>query len=428
MGNERETAGGEWRQHWPLAGIAMMGFSFSALPTSILGLFMEPLQKEFGWTRAEVSSGLSFLALVAVPFSPVVGALVDRWGARRLAVPGTFLCACALASLSLANGSIMQWLALWVIYAIVELAIKGTVWTTAVVAVFSAGRGMALAVTLSGSALALILGPVVAQVLVDNLGWRQAFLWLGGGWGTVVFLLVILFFHDGRGNQSLPTRRPRDALVASASDLPGLSLQDALRNPAILRIGAATFLTVVIVIAVMVHLVPILTGTGLSRGEASVVAAISGIFSVLGKVLTGWLLDKGTTGWIAPISVALPAITYAALLQPELPIAITVLAAAALGYGNGAFLHLASYLTSRYCGLRSFGMISGLIASLMAIGVATGPLVAGLIFDMTGTYTHLLLAGIPTALASGLLLVGLGPYPIWDNEDREVEPEGAMIT
>src|SRR5690606_25014446 len=105
------------------------GLSFSSLAPASLGLFIEPLTQEYGWTRAQISLGITMYALFAVPFSPLAGALVDRWGSRRIAIPGLVLTSCAFATFSLANGSVAQWLGLWLLYSTVALAIKSTVWT-----------------------------------------------------------------------------------------------------------------------------------------------------------------------------------------------------------------------------------------------------------------------------------------------------------
>src|SRR5438132_367846 len=76
------------------------------------GLFMEPLAKEFGWGRAQISAGLLVTSLMTIPMSPFIGALIDRWGSRRLAIPGMALAIAAVASFALANGNTTQWLLL----------------------------------------------------------------------------------------------------------------------------------------------------------------------------------------------------------------------------------------------------------------------------------------------------------------------------
>lgn len=186
------TAREEWKLHWPLVLAAAVGFSFHAVATYSLGLFMEPLGAEFGWSRAEISAGLTLSALLSVPLSPVVGAMIDKWGVRRLAIPGLILKMGVLSLFATANGSSAQWYALWVLYALVALAVKSTVWTMAVSGVFTTGRGLALAVTLTGTAISQTLVPPITHLLIEGIGWRGAYVALGLGWGAPALLLVAL--------------------------------------------------------------------------------------------------------------------------------------------------------------------------------------------------------------------------------------------
>ena len=81
----------EWRTHWQVVLAAMMGLSFSSLAPASLGLFIEPLSDEFGWTRAQISLGMTIYALFAVPFSPLAGALIDSRGSRAIGIGGLIL-------------------------------------------------------------------------------------------------------------------------------------------------------------------------------------------------------------------------------------------------------------------------------------------------------------------------------------------------
>jgi MFS family permease len=410
----------EWREHWPLVMAAMMGLSFTAIAASSLGLLMAPLGREFGWGRTQISAGLTIYALVAVPLSPFVGALVDRWGARRLAIPGTILTAAAFALFGLASGSMAQWLGLWLVYSVVALAIKGTVWTAGVSNAFAHGRGLALALTLSGSAISMTAVPILTQWIVDSFGWRQAYFGLGLGWGFVVLALVFLFFFDGKEK----SRRKRVQLLGApvrAHDAPGLTLSEAFRRPAIIKLAVVTFLTILIVSAVAIHQVPILTESGVSRQTAAIIAAVAGGSSIAGKIATGWMMDRWSNRSIAGASIALPAVSLILLLQNAPPVPLIVLAIVLLGYGNGAFIQLSAYLTGRYGGLRNFGKIYGVMASLTALGLGLGPLLAGVIFDRFGSYDLLLACGVPITAASGLLVATLEPFPSWPSRRPSVQ-------
>jgi MFS family permease len=390
---------------------AMAGLSFATVAVYSMGLFMEPLSREFGWTRAQMSLGLSIVALFAVPLSPFAGALIDRWGSRRLGIPGIILSAIAFAAFSLATGSITQWYVLWVCYAIVAIAIKTTVWTAAVSSVFQSSRALALAVVLSGAALSQTITPLVAQWLIDGYGWRQAFLWMGLGWGSVALVLLLPFFFDARDYER------RAPSTSARPVLSGLTLAEGVRDPALLRIAAALFITSFLGVAVTVHKVPILTQTGLSREVAAQIAASAGIAGITGKLLTGWMMDRWQSGWIGGICLSLPALACVLLLDPIRTPTLIVASMMIFGYSAGAYLQICTYLTTRYGGLRHFGKIFGIMAGLMALATGIGPITAGAVYDHFGNYTALLLAGIPIGLISGWLVAGLGPYPTWQPID-----------
>jgi MFS family permease len=402
----------EWREHWPLVMASMMGLSFTAIASTTIGLFMDPLEREFGWSRTQISAGLTVYALIAVPLSPFVGAIVDKWGARRLAIPGLLLTASLFASFSLASGSSVQWFALWTAYAVAALAIRNTVWTAAVSSVFTGGRGLALGVTLSGTALTGTIAPVIAQQLIDNFGWREAFLWMGLGWGAVVAVLLFLFLYDARDKRRL--ERSRTTAADSVVELPGLSFAQALRNRPLIQIALAAALFVSVVTGIGIHLPPILTERGISRETAAVLTGLTGLTAFAGRLLTGWALDRWSSGWLNFANLASPALASAVLIAAPNELSWATLAVVIFGYATGAFMQVCAYLTSRYAGIRNFGKIYGILASIVALGLGISPLIAGMIFDSFGSYTPLLIATIPATLAAGILVSRLGEYPNWD--------------
>jgi MFS family permease len=405
------SAPSEWRAHWPMVAAAMSGLSFATVAMYSLGLFMEPLSREFGWSRAQISVGLSIVALFAVPLSPFAGALIDRWGSRRLAIPGVILSALALAAFSFANGSVRQWIVLWVCYGIVAIAIKTTVWTAAVSSMFQSSRGLALAVVLSGAALSQTITPLIAQWLIDGYGWRNAYLWMGLGWGGFVLILLLPFFFDARDHERRKAAQTQSAVVRPA--LVGLTLGEGVRNRALIRIATALFITAFLGVAITVHKVPILTEAGISRETAAQIAALAGIAGLSGKLLTGWLMDRWYSGWIGGISMSMPAVACLLLLDAIRTPTLIVISMVIFGYTSGAYLQVCTLLTTRYGGLRHFGKIFGIMAGLMALATGIGPIVAGMVYDHFGNYKVLLFAGVPIGLASGWLIGGLGPYPTW---------------
>ena len=407
MNETRPRAAEEWRQHWLLVLAAMAGISFGTVPSSTLGLFMAPLEAEFGWSRAQISSGLTIFAVVSLPLVPFAGMLVDRFGARMVAIPGIALSGLIFAGFGLMGAMLAQWLAIWVAYTLASLLSRTLVFNSAVSRAFVTSRGMAIAVLLSGTAVTQSLAPVLSRWLIDDYGWRTAFFGLGLGWGGVVLLMLLLFFHEPGRRRSTTTQ----STTPGPQPVGGLTAKQALRNLAMQRIAVAIFLQSTMTVAVLVHIVPMLTETGLSRAEAAAIAAILGLGSVAGKLATGALVDRFTGSAVPTLTFAGPGIGYAILLfGGELPMLLPV-GVFVMGYCSGGCIQLAAYLTTRYAGLANFGAIFGLVSSLLALSAGVGPLVAGFVYDTTQSYKLLLTAGIPAALLAGLAVFRLGPYP-----------------
>ena len=420
MEAQPRSAGEEWRAHWPMVASAMVGMSFYTVVTYSFGTFIGPIEQAFGWDRASISFGLTIFAIIATLGGPFVGALLDKVGTRLIAILGTIAGGAAFAGFSLANGSLTQWFMLWVIFGIAALFIKSTVWSAGVSSVFSTSRGLALAAVLSGSAVGQTLAPLIANRLIITQGWRAAYVWMGFGWAGLALVLLVLFYRDGR---DLGRRRlARTGLSAPPALLPGLTVREGMRDSRVVRIGIANVLMSIVGAGVTVHLVPLIAETGLDKSAAVEIAATAGIAGLVGKFLTGWLLDRVQGSLIPFASFAIAALGHLLLLNLlHTPVALTV-AVMILGYSSGAGLQISTYLISRYAGLRAFGTLFGTIASAMMLGTAIGPVIAGRVHDVSGSYDPLLIAAIPVMLFTALLFVGLGPYPSFAAPVAEPSP------
>ncbi|MCT2400527.1 MFS transporter [Novosphingobium mangrovi (ex Huang et al. 2023)] len=417
MAKEELTATQEFRRHWPLILAAAIGFSFTSVITAATGLFIGPISKEFGWSRALASSGVSITAVLVFVFSPLFGLFIDKWGVRRMAIPGLVLMALIIASLSLLNGSAWQWFLIWTLYSVAGLMTKSTVWTASANSTFHAGRGLALGLVLSGSALAQAFTPLLSEYLIRTQGWRMAFVWLAAGWGSVAVLLCLFWLRDGYEL----SRKAREAEPASPAprallDVPGLSVSQAFRDPALLRIAVSTFVIMTVTIGLVVHQVPILTEAGFSRSAAALYSLPAGLAGIAGKLITGWLLDRFPARWVGGLTIGATSVTFLLLLMPDAPAAAIITALMINGYAGGTKLQLVGYLTAAYSGMRNFGAIFGIMASLIAAGSGLGPVVGGFIYDIWNSYGPGLWGGFVLTLVSALLLLGLGPYPDWSRK------------
>jgi predicted MFS family arabinose efflux permease len=381
--------------------------------TPATGVFMAPLSAAFGWSRTELSAGITAAALISVIASPFLGMLVDRAGSRRVAIPGIVLTALAVAAFGLANGSFVQWLILWVLWGSASILIQSNVWSVAVASVFTHGRGLALGITLTGTALAQALVPPLANWLIADFGWRMSFVYLALGWGGLALLLSLLFLYDARDRHRLNTRASSVNAV-EGEGLPGLSIGQAWRDPQLWKIAISTVLILMITIAISVHQFPILVEAGLSRDYAAWLLSLFGIAAIIGKLVTGWLMDRFHGRWVGGFTFTTVGFGYVLLLEPFRSPALVLVAMILAGYAGGTKMQLCGYLTAQYAGLRNYGSIFGAMTSAIALASGIGPLLAGMMYDHFGNYNALLIAGTVLPIISGALLFTLKPYPEMD--------------
>jgi MFS family permease len=414
--NEPTTALEEWRRYWPTVLAAMVGMSFYTVITYSLSTFIGPLETEFGWSRTALSSGLTVFAGISMLGGPFVGMALDRFGTRKMAIAGLVLAGLAFASFSMLSGSMTQWIALYVIYGLFALAVKSTVWSAGISSVFTKARSLALAVVLSGSAIGQTLAPLAANKLINAFGWREAYIWLGLGWAGIALLLVVPFYFDAHARKA---RQANTTDTKSTKTLPGLTIAQAAHDSRVIRIAVANLLMSLVGSGVSVHLVRIVSESGIAMDSAVEIAATAGLAGLVGKLGVGWLLDR-VQGSIIPFSgFAIGAFGHFLLIGLIGGATPLLIGAMCIGFASGAGLQISTYLISRYAGLRNFGAIFGTISSTMMAGTAVGPLMAGSVHDITGSYDMLEMIAAPVMLLCAMLFVGLGPYPEFEDPEDQ---------
>src|SRR3954470_15509005 len=124
--NSGSGASAEWRKHFMLPVAAGLGYATSVIHIYGLGPYIQPLAAEFGWSRTQVTGGLTVATLVQAACSVPIGMLVDRVGPRLLGVIGALLTAAAFALMSTATGEATNWYMLWGLMALATLPIQAT--------------------------------------------------------------------------------------------------------------------------------------------------------------------------------------------------------------------------------------------------------------------------------------------------------------
>lgn len=403
---EAPSARAEWRAHGAVVAAATSGVAFSAVAAASLGVMMGPIEQEFGWTRTQISTGTSIVSLSAVLLATAVGVAIDRVGARRIAIGATILLCVAVAMLSRIGDNLLHWYLLWMLVGMGGAAMP-TVWLVPVSVLFTAGRGLAMAVALSGSGISTFLVPVVAHQFIEHFDWRAAYLALAAIWGGITLVLALLFFRSRQNPVSARSgARPADAAV-----MPGLSVREGFRSPNFYKLAFGAFGSTLGGVALVLNLVPVLIFTGLPRGTAATVAGLIGIATIVGRIIGGWLLDRMSAKVIAAAATLGATVLPLMLLFFSGSVAASVAAVVIYGLMGGAKIGAIAYLASRHLGMRAFGTLYGTINAGLGLAVALAPLAANYVYDLTRSYTPVMWAAVPVLVIAAILYLSLGRYP-----------------
>jgi predicted MFS family arabinose efflux permease len=403
-------ASSEWRNYWQLVFASGLGYAVTSIPAASLGAYIEPLEKSFGWSRSDVTTGLILYALLGVICQPFVGRMIDLWGPRRIALAGLALSGITFAMFGSANGSVIGWIGLWVIFSLSAQMILPMVWAATVASEFEAGRGLALAVMFSGSALTAAFAPSASTLLIETYGWRTAYVVMGLAPATVALIFCWLFLYGRHDRLRLRTT------ASDAAPMTGATTREGLKSPTFYKMLFATVISYTLMIGMLVHLIPIMSSSGLTRDQAALVAGSIGFSTVAGKLICGVLVNRLPGNLIAGTMLALPIVTALLLMMPSASLLQRTAAASCLGMSLGAQTKMLAYLTSRHFGMLAFGTIFGIISIGLTIATGVGPFLASLMFDLTGSYRLMLTVAIPLSAIGSLLMMSIGGY----REERAV--------
>ena len=417
QGSAPATAGAEWRAHWRVAFSAMVGVSLSAAPAFGLAMFIQPLQDAFGWSRAGISLAMTITAGMGAAFAWAAGAVVDRVGARRVALVGVALFCAFYALLSQVTSDIRTWWLGWFMIGVAGLALQSTTWSKAVNSLFDKGRGVALALMASGTGVSTVILPSLCNYLIAAYGWRATFVIVGALYAAIILPMLWLWFFEA-GDRD-PAAADAQSRAERLRTLPGWTLHEGLRRRQTYQIAVAAMLAGAAVTGYAVHIVSMLTDKGIDRSAAAGMLSALGLLAVISRLVIGRIFDTVASPMVGIVSVSLPVIPGLIMLfLPPSPLT-GLLAAASVGLAIGGEYDTVLYLSSRFFGQRSFGALFGTVASIMTVGFALGPLAAGLVHDLTGSYRLYFILTIPVTLVAVLLIATLGPYPAHATARRE---------
>jgi len=380
---------------------------------------IDPIVREFGWSYTEVSFASSLRGLEMGILAPIVGALVDRFGPRRLILAGVVTIGAGFMLLSLTQS-------LWTFYAAFILLAFGAGGCTSVVTLVVVARwfrrnlGKAMGVTVSGFGASGLLVPAMVW-LIDSFGWRSAMILQGAGmWVLGIPLALVIRDRPedvGLAPDGAPRPGPPAAAAGGAPAVPeaGVPFRDALKSPPFLWLNLVEAIRFTVLTAVVVHVMPYLSAQGIARETAGLVAAAIPLFSIPGRFGFGWLGDVTEKRYVMAaafscMAAGLVAFHFAAALWP---IALFLLF---FSPGFGGNMVMRGAVVREYFGVHSFGKLMGITLGAASLGGVIGPTAAGWVYDTTGGYGPFWIACAGLTVLSMLLSLKIrredGPWPI----------------
>ncbi len=402
---------------WVMLGVGALGlFASGPAQSHTFSAFITPISTDLGLSRTSVSmayAGATLLASIGLPF---MGRLVDRFGFRTITLWISLLYGAAL----IAFGYVANLILLACGFATLRFLGQGSLMLNSnglVSQWFSRKRGFALALTALGFSLSMAVHPPVAQWLIDHVGWRQAWLWMGlATWALLLPAVSTLIQNKpedlGLRPDGTPPEAPEDraaaaepAPAADAADI-GLSLKEATRTTAfwIIAVGAGSLS--LLVTGMFFHQVSILSDQGLSPQTASRIFPISAATMVVFMPVAGRLLDRFPTqrvfaGALLVMGCALLALAFVN------DIASAIAYSVIFGIANAASHTNIAYVWPRFFGRKHLASILGVAQMVTVVGASVGPLPFGIAYDLFGSYTGALVAaaGLPVFCAVAVLSI-----------------------
>jgi MFS family permease len=363
------------------------------------GIFFNPLMNEYGWSRAGISGAVSVSFCLYGLSSILLGRLNDRVGPRLImTVSGIFLGVGYLLMSRLTS--------LWQLYLLYSLlvgvGISGTdvVLLSTIARWFVRLRGRMSGVLKVGTGVGMLVMPLFTNWLITSFSWRTAFFVM-----SIVVLIPFLglsqlLVRDPAKRGLRPDGEGRVAAEIGRAGETGFTLGQALKSLQLWQICAAYFLMLVCVFTVLLHIVPHAIDLGIPRSGATRVLATIGGLSIAGRFIMGFSSDRIGNKWALTICCSFLCVSLGWLLLAD-QLWMLFVFAIVYGFAHGGFFAVMSPLIAEFFGTASHGAIFGMMIFVSTIGGAIGPLLAGYVFDLTGSY-RVVFWGLPLVSTAGL--------------------------
>lgn len=373
-----------------MALFAIVGFALYGLP-----FFYDFMTKEYGWSRAVVTSGNAVGKLIVAPlFGFLAGWLIDKYGPRSLMMTGAFMAGTALIGLSFAD-SLPMFYSFYVLNALGYVFGGPLPCQVLISRWFDKNRGKAMGIAYLGIGTGGAVVPLLSAGLEKNMGWHLALITLGA-------LIIVIAFPMAFFIKDKKTEK-----VEKKQEVPAVSMREILRNPNFYLLAIGSMCSIGAVGGIMQHIKLYLRDLNFTQTDAAQVMSFVLLASLAGRVLMGFLADLIKRKYVMILIYLIVASAIPLLLMPDFTGRIYIFAII-FGIGLGGDYMIIPLMAGDLFGVKALGRTMGIILVADGIAEASFPMLVGALYDASKSYTSgfLVLIGLATL---GAIIVSFLP-------------------
>lgn len=405
---------------WVMVGVAAVGLFCSGPGQSYtFSVFIEPISRDLGISKASIASAYALATLVAAFLLPRAGKLLDKFGPRHVLI----ITACLLGIACLLFGAAANFLWLALGFALLRFMGQGVTMMCAANLVsqwFSAKRGFAMSLMALGFAASMAIHPPLGNYLIEQWGWRSAWVALGILTWLIMLPPLILFVFDkpeaiglkvdGEVLEDTGNTATSENEDVGRAQIDGLTLPEAKKHLAFYLLCGVWFVVGGLVTVLHFFQVSILSEQGFSSQDAARLFTISAITMVITMPLVGKLFDAVRSRYVIAAALlfnamALIGITLVSSYSGAVAYAVT------FGITNAFMMTMFGYIWPRYFGRAHLGSIQGLGQMFGVVGASLAPVPVGYAIDAFGSATSVLRTLSAAEMAMAVTVVVLLKTP-----------------
>jgi MFS family permease len=398
---------------WIIVGVAVVSMAFWFGVRTMFSVFLVALVDEFGWGRGETSGVQSLAMICYIAAAPVAGWLVDRFGPRRVIVPGIVLLAAGIALGAWIHRLFHFYIFFGLMAGIGVTFVSLSTYMAIIPHWFEKRRGTASGISSSGMGLGILVFVPLSQALITRWGWRFSFLILGIATAAILLPLNgLLLRHKPQdmGYAGPEGRRSAAPEPKSAAKSPPATLEpnfqwglrEAARTLNFWALMIFPMLSMIGIYTVSVHFVGFLVNQGLDKMKAASALAMIGVTCTAFRIIWGFISDRIGREKAYTLSMFFFCVSFYCLFQfersGEMWLVYVFVVLVGIGWGATAPMFMAC-AADLFHG-PAIGIIFGMLEGSVGVGGAFGAWIGGYLFDRSGSYMQAFaLAAVTGALS-----------------------------